>query len=125
MRGPPPRNPISLLRRTQYFVDVYASGDEHYTGILIQFHRRLVDTHDITLLEHDPGGMFGHLQVKRPNSSELNDIAPSWVQEPNGRGACSHPLFMGESGSNSLGTWKIIYSCCFTLSLCVVTAIHL
>ncbi|KAL8996273.1 MAG: hypothetical protein Q9169_004158 [Polycauliona sp. 2 TL-2023] len=38
----------------------------------------------------------------------MNDIAPAWVQEPNGR-----------------GTWKIIYSCCFTLSLCVFTAIHL
>ena len=25
----------------------------------------------------------------------------------------------------SLGTWKIIYSCCFTLSLCVITAIHM
>ena len=24
-----------------------------------------------------------------------------------------------------LGTWKIIYSCCFTLSLCVFTAIHM
>ncbi|KAI9881126.1 MAG: hypothetical protein M1830_008284 [Pleopsidium flavum] len=42
------------------------------------------------------------------NSTELNDFAPAWVSEPNGR-----------------GTWKIIYSCCFTLSLCVVTAIHL
>ncbi|CAO1596708.1 hypothetical protein XANCAGTX0491_000539 [Xanthoria calcicola] len=38
----------------------------------------------------------------------MEDIAPAWVQEPNGR-----------------GTWKIIYSCCFTLSLCVFTAIHL
>ncbi|MCJ1433580.1 hypothetical protein MMC27_002943 [Xylographa pallens] len=42
------------------------------------------------------------------NSTELNGFAPSWVSEPNGR-----------------GTWKIIYSCCFTLSLCVVTAVHL
>ena len=42
------------------------------------------------------------------NNSQLNDFAPSWVSEPNGR-----------------GTWKVLYSCVFTLSLCVYTAIHL
>ena len=36
------------------------------------------------------------------------NLAPSWVPEPPGR-----------------GTWRIISSCVFTLSLCVFTAIHL
>lgn len=42
------------------------------------------------------------------NSTKLNDFAPAWVSEPNGR-----------------GTWTIITSCCFTLSFCVFTAIDL
>ena len=29
------------------------------------------------------------------------------------------------SSSQILGTWGILYNCCFTLSLCVVTAIHM
>ncbi|KUJ21576.1 uncharacterized protein LY89DRAFT_714670 [Mollisia scopiformis] len=36
------------------------------------------------------------------------DIAPSWVPDPAGR-----------------GTWSLLYSCLFTLLLCVYTAIHL
>ncbi len=35
-------------------------------------------------------------------------IAPSWVPDPNNR-----------------GTWSLLYSCIFTLVLCVWTAIHL
>lgn len=43
------------------------------------------------------------------NKTTLNtEIAPSWVPEPEGR-----------------GTWKLLYSCVFTLILCVWTAIHL
>lgn len=30
--------------------------------------------------------MFWRLQIQKLNSTELHDIAPSWVQEPNGRG---------------------------------------
>ena len=37
-----------------------------------------------------------------------NDIAPGWV-----------------SGPKERGTWQILYSCLFTLLLCVYTAIHL
>lgn len=37
-----------------------------------------------------------------------NDIAPGWV-----------------SGPKERGTWQILYSCSFTLLLCVYTAIHL
>ncbi|KUJ17077.1 uncharacterized protein LY89DRAFT_550286, partial [Mollisia scopiformis] len=36
------------------------------------------------------------------------DIAPAWVSSPGGR-----------------GTWEILYSCLFTLLLCVYTAIHM
>ena len=36
------------------------------------------------------------------------EIAPAWVSEPNGR-----------------GTWSLLYSCTFTLTLCVYTAVHL
>lgn len=36
------------------------------------------------------------------------EIAPAWVAGPEGR-----------------GTWEILYSCVFTLLLCVYTAIHL
>jgi hypothetical protein len=43
------------------------------------------------------------------NRTSFSDvIAPSWVAEPSGR-----------------GTWGILYSCVFTLVLCVYTAIHL
>ena len=43
------------------------------------------------------------------NLTALNtEIAPSWVQAPDGR-----------------GTWSLLYSCVFTLSLCVWTAVHL
>lgn len=42
------------------------------------------------------------------NNSELNNFAPAWVSEPDGR-----------------GTWTLIYSCLATLFLCVFTAIHL
>jgi hypothetical protein len=43
------------------------------------------------------------------NRTSLNAVvAPSWVAEPSGR-----------------GTWDILYSCVFTLVLCVYTAIHL
>ena len=62
------------------------------------------------------------------NSTELDVIAPSWVSEPNGRGLLKASLirrFLGFCTYTSAGTWKIIYSCCFTLSLCVYTAIHL
>lgn len=37
-----------------------------------------------------------------------SSIVPPWVADPSGR-----------------GTWRIIYSCVFTLVLCVYTAIHL
>ncbi len=36
------------------------------------------------------------------------EIAPSWVEDPSGR-----------------GTWNLLYSCGFTLVLCVWTSIHL
>jgi len=36
------------------------------------------------------------------------NVAPSWVSGPSGR-----------------GTWSLLYSCLFTLLLCVYTAIHL
>ena len=36
------------------------------------------------------------------------EIAPPWVSDPNNR-----------------GTWSLLYSCTFTLALCVWTAIHL
>jgi hypothetical protein len=36
------------------------------------------------------------------------EIAPAWVPDPGGR-----------------GTWDLLYSCLFTLLLCVYTAIHL
>ncbi|KAI9712050.1 MAG: hypothetical protein M1820_001759 [Bogoriella megaspora] len=44
------------------------------------------------------------------NSSSPNSIvyAPSWVSEPDNR-----------------GTWSIVYSCIFTLTLCVYSAIHI
>lgn len=48
------------------------------------------------------------------NTSPLNapasntEIASSWVSEPSGR-----------------GTWNILYSCIFTLVLCVWTSVHL
>jgi hypothetical protein len=43
------------------------------------------------------------------NLTALNTvIAPSWVPDPSGR-----------------GTWNLLYSCLFTLLLCVYTAIHL
>jgi hypothetical protein len=35
-------------------------------------------------------------------------IAPAWVADPTGR-----------------GTWSLLYSCLFTLLLCVYTAIHM
>ena len=41
-------------------------------------------------------------------STERTVYAPLWVSEPNGR-----------------GTWSVLYSCVFTLSLCVWSAIHL
>lgn len=63
------------------------------------------------------------------NSTELNDFAPAWVPEPNGRGLSSifhQSNFKQQSSSQKLqGTWTILYNCCFTLSLCVVTAIHM
>ncbi|PVH77225.1 hypothetical protein DL98DRAFT_534972 [Cadophora sp. DSE1049] len=44
-----------------------------------------------------------------PNLTALHDtIAPAWVNEPSER-----------------GTWRILYSCTFTLVLCVYTAMHL
>ncbi|KAL2069398.1 hypothetical protein VTL71DRAFT_14077 [Oculimacula yallundae] len=44
-----------------------------------------------------------------PNLTALhNTIAPAWVDEPSSR-----------------GTWGLLYSCSFTLLLCVYTAIHL
>jgi hypothetical protein len=36
------------------------------------------------------------------------EIAPAWVADPSGR-----------------GTWELLYSCTFTIFLCVYTAIHL
>lgn len=43
------------------------------------------------------------------NSTALHhDVAPGWV-----------------SGPKTRGTWQILYSCVFTLLLCVYTAIHL
>ncbi|RYP75180.1 hypothetical protein DL771_002505 [Monosporascus sp. 5C6A] len=43
------------------------------------------------------------------NLTALNtEFAPSWVVEPGGR-----------------GTWSLLYSCVFTLALCVYSAIHL
>lgn len=30
--------------------------------------------------------MFWRLQIPKLNDTQLNDIAPAWVQEPNGRG---------------------------------------
>lgn len=42
------------------------------------------------------------------NASATTQYSPPWVPEPNGR-----------------GTWDILYSCIFTLSLCVWSAIHL
>ena len=42
------------------------------------------------------------------NATNGTEYAPLWVSEPNGR-----------------GTWSILYSCVFTLSLCVWSAIHL
>ena len=37
-----------------------------------------------------------------------DDIAPSWVPEPDGR-----------------GTWSVLYGCVFTIWMCVFTAVHL
>lgn len=48
------------------------------------------------------------LHVLAVNSPASSQTAPAWVPEPDGR-----------------GTWKILYSCVFTLSLCVFTAMHL
>jgi hypothetical protein len=43
------------------------------------------------------------------NLTALNTVvAPSWVDDPAGR-----------------GTWNLLYSCVFTLTLCVWTSIHL
>jgi hypothetical protein len=43
------------------------------------------------------------------NITALNtEVAPSWVADPSGR-----------------GTWNLLYSCGFTLVLCVWTSIHL
>jgi hypothetical protein len=43
------------------------------------------------------------------NITALNtEVAPSWVADPSGR-----------------GTWSLLYSCGFTLVLCVWTSIHL
>ncbi|KAL2074890.1 hypothetical protein VTL71DRAFT_8670 [Oculimacula yallundae] len=41
-------------------------------------------------------------------TASSKDFAPSWVSEPGGR-----------------GTWKLLYSCVFTLTLCVWTSVHL
>ena len=63
------------------------------------------------------------------NSTELNDFAPAWVSQPNSRGLLRHLPARGSCATGRadepLGTWDIICSCCFTLSLCVVTAIHM
>ena len=58
-------------------------------------------------------------------SAELKNIAPAWVNEPNGRGLYSYSYRVYDQAEGFPGTWKIITSCCFTLSLCVITAIHL
>lgn len=57
---------------------------------------------------------FPHGALGTPTSFPQNltalrtNIAPSWVPDPNNR-----------------GTWTLLYSCIFTLALCVWTAIHL
>ncbi|KAL9608910.1 MAG: hypothetical protein Q9167_006279 [Letrouitia subvulpina] len=49
------------------------------------------------------------LAAPTQNLTALNtEIAPAWVQAPDGR-----------------GTWSLLYSCVFTLTLCVWTAVHL
>ena len=48
-------------------------------------------------------------QVPTQNFTALRtEIAPSWIPDPDNR-----------------GTWSLLYSCVFTLVLCVWTAIHL
>ena len=52
-----------------------------------------------------------HTEINLPlgNPTALNtEIAPLWVSEPNFR-----------------GTWRLLYSCVFTLTLCVYSSIHL
>jgi hypothetical protein len=49
------------------------------------------------------------LTAPLPNVTALNtEVAPPWVDDPSGR-----------------GTWNLLYSCGFTLVLCVWTSIHL
>ena len=48
-----------------------------------------------------------HAAPTQNHTSPKTDFAPSWVLEPDGR-----------------GSWSILYSCTFTLALCVWTAIH-
>lgn len=49
------------------------------------------------------------LTAPLPNITALDtEIAPPWVDDPSGR-----------------GTWNLLYSCGFTLVLCVWTSIHL
>jgi hypothetical protein len=49
------------------------------------------------------------LSAPLPNITALDtEVAPPWVDDPSGR-----------------GTWNLLYSCGFTLVLCVWTSIHL
>jgi Zn-dependent protease len=49
------------------------------------------------------------LTAPLPNITALDtEVAPPWVDDPSGR-----------------GTWNLLYSCGFTLVLCVWTSIHL
>ena len=50
---------------------------------------------------------YAHTAPTQNLTSSKTEIAPPWVDGPNGR-----------------GSWDILYSCVFTLSLCVWTAIH-
>ena len=53
--------------------------------------------------------LAGPTQAPTQNFTALRtDIAPPWVPDPDNR-----------------GTWSLLYSCVFTLVLCVWTAIHL
>lgn len=57
-------------------------------------------------------GIFAWLRVAQAAPTQnltalRTDIAPSWVSDPDDR-----------------GTWSLLYSCVFTLTLCVWSAVH-
>ena len=62
----------------------------------------------LTLISVFAGASWAASAPSRNLTALNTEIAPAWVDDPDSR-----------------GTWSILYSCVFTLVLCVWTAIHL